>query len=66
MIYINSKPHPCAFPKALTDIFTELNMSVSRGVAVAVNEVVVPKTEWENFQLKDNDKILIIKATQGG
>ena len=36
------------------------------GIALAVNEKVVPKTEWEKFLLKENDKIIIIKATQGG
>lgn len=36
------------------------------GVAVAVNDTVVPKTNWEQFTLNENDKILIIRATQGG
>ncbi len=43
-----------------------LNMPNTNGIALAVNEKVIPKTEWNNFQLNDNDKILIIKATQGG
>ncbi|WP_200978475.1 sulfur carrier protein ThiS [Echinicola sp. 20G] len=37
-----------------------------RGVAVAVNHEVIPKSQWDVFQLKENDNILIIKATQGG
>ncbi len=36
------------------------------GVAVAVNNNVIPKKEWTNCLLKEQDKILIIKATQGG
>lgn len=37
-----------------------------KGVAIAVNENVIPKTEWEQHIIKANDNILIIKATQGG
>ena len=37
-----------------------------KGVAVAINSSVVPKTEWNNFVVKENDVVLIIKATQGG
>lgn len=36
------------------------------GIAIAVNNSVIPKQEWSSFQPKENDTILIIKATQGG
>ena len=36
------------------------------GIAVAVNETVVPKAQWDSFELQPNDKVLVIKATQGG
>ncbi len=43
------------------------NIDVSHnGVAVAVNNRVVPRHKWDSFKLKENDNILIIKATQGG
>ena len=38
----------------------------SQGVAVAVNKKVVSKKSWSYFYVKEADKILIIKATQGG
>jgi sulfur carrier protein len=37
-----------------------------RGVAVAVNNAVIPRTTWEIFHLNENDTITIIHATQGG
>ena len=52
--------------KNISELAQSLNMSSANGIAFAVNEKVVPKNEWGRFQLKDNDKILIIKATQGG
>ena len=35
-------------------------------VAVAVNFSVVPKDNWDSFTLNENDKVMIIRATQGG
>lgn len=36
------------------------------GLAVAVNEMVIPRPQWEIMQLNQNDNVLIIQATQGG
>ncbi|MCE7054483.1 sulfur carrier protein ThiS [Algoriphagus sp. AGSA1] len=36
------------------------------GIAVAINDSIVPKSEWAMTYLKANDNLLIIKATQGG
>jgi len=37
-----------------------------KGIAVAVNQVVVPRAQWANHILKDSDNVLVIKAAQGG
>lgn len=42
------------------------NLYHESGIAVAINEEILPKTDWEQYQVKDNDNILIITATQGG
>jgi sulfur carrier protein len=36
------------------------------GVAVAVNEIVIPKPEWQFHVLEEGDEILIIVPAQGG
>lgn len=36
------------------------------GIAVAINEEIIPRQTWEQYQVQDNDNILIITATQGG
>ena len=38
----------------------------TKGIAVAINQQVVPKDAWNSTILNQNDTILIIKATQGG
>lgn len=40
--------------------------SPEKGVAVAVNDVIVPRTEWHNYQFNENDNVLVIKAHSGG
>jgi thiamine biosynthesis protein ThiS len=37
-----------------------------KGIAVALNNRIVPQTDWVKTFLKDQDSILIITATQGG
>ena len=37
-----------------------------RGIAVAVNDRVVRRGEWEIHKLADGDRIDVIQATQGG
>lgn len=46
-----------------------LNLEIpekQKGIAIAINNTVVPRKEWETKNILQNDNILIIKATQGG
>lgn len=36
------------------------------GIAVAINNTVVPKINWNEHLVHETDEILIISATQGG
>ncbi|ASE63053.1 sulfur carrier protein ThiS [Chryseobacterium indologenes] len=37
-----------------------------KGIAVAVNNRIIPLSAWAETFLKDQDSVLIITATQGG
>jgi len=41
-------------------------MSEAKGIAVAVNNSVKPRNNWPAYTLQPNDKITVIRATQGG
>ena len=46
-----------------------LNMEIpdkQKGIAIAINDNVIPRAEWETKNILQHDNILIIKATQGG
>ena len=36
------------------------------GIAVAVNNRMVPRSEWEHFAIHEEDELIIIKAVCGG
>jgi sulfur carrier protein len=42
-----------------------LNRSV-QGIAIAINQNIVPKSDWTAQQLHQGDEIVMITATQGG
>lgn len=65
-VTLNDKKHTISENTSLYEIvFSQLG-DKQKGVAVAVNDSVVPKSNWEKHLLNANDTILIIKATQGG
>lgn len=51
--------------ESLLDLAKELSLP-ERGVAVAVNNRMKPRTDWQQTALKDDDNIVIIKAVCGG
>ena len=36
------------------------------GIAVAVNREVIPRTQWQTTELRENSDVEIIRAVQGG
>lgn len=52
--------------KALLSLLSAHQLADKKGIAVALNDFVVPKSKWETTQLKEGDNITIIQATAGG
>jgi sulfur carrier protein len=65
-IWVNQKEHSHHAPLTLLDLIKQLGKAEKTGIAIAVNNSVVPKNNWKNLLLKDQDKVTIITATQGG
>jgi sulfur carrier protein len=40
--------------------------TATRGVAVAVNDEIVPRATWSEHEVADGDRIEIVTAKQGG
>lgn len=64
-VIVNSQVKEFKGEKA-SELMISLNLSDTRGIALAINEEIIPKTQWQNHLLRENDKVIIITATQGG
>ena len=53
----------CTF---LLEFLKSQHLADQSGIAVAVNESVIPKKQWSEYKIKENDTIIVITATQGG
>lgn len=49
----------------LAQLAAELELP-QKGVAVAINNKMIPRTDWEATSLAENDNVVIIKAACGG
>ncbi|MEX6690565.1 sulfur carrier protein ThiS [Danxiaibacter flavus] len=65
-ILLNSKPQEIADHLTLSLALQALQINSLNGVAIAVNNIVIPKKDWESYILEHNDALVIIKASQGG
>jgi len=52
----------CSVQQMLATVFAQ----PVKGMAVAVNQTIVPKASWQTHLLQPGDHVIIIKATQGG
>jgi sulfur carrier protein len=43
-----------------------LNTTEPKGVAVALNETIIPKSKWSDTLINENDNVEIVHAVQGG
>ena len=65
-VFLNGKEISIEKENTLFDLLSLNGFSEKKGIAVALNNEVVTRSDWTNKQLKQGDKIIIIKATQGG
>ena len=65
-IFVNDQAKYIADNSTLYQIIDQLQLENAKGIAVAVNDLVIPRTAWSNHLVKHGDNILLIKATQGG
>ncbi|MCL2132582.1 MAG: sulfur carrier protein ThiS [Lentimicrobiaceae bacterium] len=65
-IIINERPYRIKDGSTIAETLKEARIENQFGIAVAVNNVVIVKTEWEKHIVQKNDNILIINAISGG
>jgi sulfur carrier protein len=64
-IYLNGNENQINDP-SLDTLLRNKGLLEKHGIALALNNQVIPRANWSAVMLKNNDKVLIITATQGG
>ncbi len=67
-IFVNSELREVEFTteKATLESLAMAIELTQTGVAMALNEVIIPKARWAEVELHNNDKVVIIVAACGG
>ena len=65
-IRVNDQPREVAANSTLADLVSALGLCERKGVAIAINDEVVPRAAWAGRRLVEGDGVLVIQATQGG
>jgi sulfur carrier protein len=65
-VTINQQTCQLSDEGGLAEVLTFLRIEQADGIAIAVNEAVIPRGEWGGFVLRERDRVFVIRATQGG
>lgn len=65
-VYVNNEPREISEQTSLFSLLSELSLSDAKGIAVAVNDEIIFRQNWSSHPLQENDKLTVIRATQGG
>ena len=64
MITVNGEPQELS--GTVDDLLDALGVEVRRGMAVAVDAEVVPRSAWSTTRVQDGARVEIVTAVQGG
>ncbi|MER5712898.1 MULTISPECIES: sulfur carrier protein ThiS [unclassified Streptomyces] len=64
-VSVNGEPRELTGPVSLGALVATLSTAPT-GVAAAVNEAVVPRSEWAATLLGEGDRVEVLTAVQGG
>lgn len=64
-IALNDEQTECAEATTLHALLEQLGL-LSPGIALAVNEAIVPRGLWSDYVLQDGDNVLLFQVIAGG
>lgn len=65
-IFVNDKPTQVENNISIVSLLKSMDIESFQGIAIGINDQVIPQSEWNSKLINENDKILIIRASQGG
>ncbi len=65
-ITINNQIYQFDENTTLDNAIHSLQMEEKKGIALALNEEIIPRSQWKETVLTNEDKIIVIGAVAGG
>ncbi|MBL8992643.1 MAG: sulfur carrier protein ThiS [Spirochaetia bacterium] len=65
-LFVNRESLVAESGETVAQVLARLHIPAGKGLAVAVNEEVVPRKLWDEKKLVENDALTLIRPTQGG
>ena len=65
-VTINNQNHLLNEACSIAQMLALVLFSETNGLAIAVNQTIISKSDWDRYMLNPGDQVIIIKATQGG
>lgn len=65
-VCVNGEERELAEAATVAEVVQSLVEEAERGVAVALDGDVVPRSEWDSTPLRDGAHIEVLRAVQGG
>lgn len=65
-IKVNEKEIECPDGCNITSLLELIEVDATKGIAIAMQNTVIPRTQWKETILKENDQLVVISATRGG
>lgn len=65
LIMLNDQPLEVETNITADKLLNQLNRH-QPGTALAINQVIIPRIDWEKYQLRAGDNILLFQAIAGG
>jgi sulfur carrier protein len=65
-ITFNNQPIEVNSDCTLLQLLVQQNLSDKQGIAVAVNNQVIPRAQWPHCRLLFNQVVVVFTAAQGG
>ncbi len=65
-IFLNAESQHINADTSIQLLVKGLALPDENAIAIALNDAVVPRSQWENTLLSNGDKVLMIQAAAGG
>lgn len=65
-IDVNGAAHQVPTGTSIPDLLAILEFGATRGVAVAVDGEVIPRSRWDEVALAEGMRLEVLRAVQGG